>query len=159
MLETGQQAPPFTLPDQSGTDRDLSDYRGRWVVLYFYPRDDTPGCTTEACEFTAAIEEFRDLEAVVLGCSPDPPESHQAFAAKHDLDLVLLSDEDHEVLSAYGAWGKKKMYGREFDGVIRSTFLVDPEGRIAHRWQRVRAKGHAERVRDRLRELAGARSG
>jgi len=149
-IEVGQEAPEFALPDQDDIRVALSELRGQWVVLYFYPKDDTPGCTTEACEFTEGIEAFRDLDAVVLGCSPDSPERHRKFISKHGLAVRLLSDPDHEVMETYGAWGEKVLYGRTSVGVIRSTVLIDPKGRIAHHWKRVKSKGHAEKVRERL---------
>jgi len=152
-VEIGRAAPPFLLPDQDGVGVSLAGLRGRWVVLYFYPKDDTPGCTTEACEFTEGIEAFRSLDAVVLGCSPDSPEQHRKFIARHGLEVRLLSDPDHEVLEAYGAWGEKNMYGKITVGVIRSTVIIDPDGRVAHRWKRASAKGHALKVRERLEEL------
>ena len=152
-IDIGLWAPSFSLPDQDGRTVDLADFLGRWVVLYFYPKDDTPGCTTEACEFTEGIEAFGDLEAVVLGCSPDSPESHRRFIAKHDLKIILLSDPDHGVMEAYGAWGEKKLYGKVSVGVIRSTVIIDPEGKIAHHWKRVQSKGHAAKVEERLRAL------
>ncbi len=154
-LAPGSPAPGFTLPDQDGTDVSLDDLKGRWVVLYFYPKDDTPGCTTEACEFTDALSEFEKLDATVLGCSPDPPEKHRDFIAKHDLKVRLLSDSDREVMERYGAWGEKKMYGRTSMGVIRSTVVIDPHGQIAHRWPKVKAAGHAAAVRQKIRELRG----
>ncbi len=153
MIETGKKAPEFTLPDHDGEPVRLSDLSGSWVVLYFYPKDDTPGCTTQACEFTEGIEAFEDLDAVVLGCSPDSPESHKRFIAKHDLAVRLLSDPDHRVMETYGAWGEKTNYGRTSQGVIRSTVLIDPDGRIVHHWPNVRAAGHAEQVREKLAEL------
>jgi peroxiredoxin Q/BCP len=156
-IEIGAPAPPFTLPDQDEAAVSLSDFEGTWVVLYFYPRDDTPGCTTEACEFTDSIADFEGLEAVVLGCSPDSPEKHRKFIAKHGLGVRLLSDPEHQAMEGYGAWGEKKMYGRTSMGVIRSTVLVDPEGRVAAHWPRVKAKGHAAKVRERLAELRDAR--
>jgi peroxiredoxin Q/BCP len=152
-IEVGQAAPDFALLDQDENELSLSELRGSWVVLYFYPRDDTPGCTTEACEFTEGIESFRELDAVVLGCSPDTPEKHRKFIAKYDLGVRLLSDPEHAAMEAYGAWGEKKMYGRTSMGVIRSTVIIDPKGRIAHHWKRVKAKGHAEKVREKLEEL------
>ena len=152
-IEEGKKAPAFTLPDQDGRDVSLSDFVGKWVVLYFYPKDDTPGCTTEACEFTAGIADFRGLSAEVLGCSPDSPEEHLMFISKYDLCIRLLSDPDHGVMEKYGAWGEKNLYGRVTVGVIRSTVIIDPEGRVAHRWKRVKAKGHAEKVRERLEKL------
>lgn len=155
MRTVGTMAPSFTLPDHDGNRVSLRDFAGRPVVLYFYPKDNTPGCTTQACEFTAAIAEFQELDAVVLGCSPDTPASHRKFIAKHDLDLRLLSDPDHEVMERYGAWGEKTLYGRKSIGVKRSTVIVDPEGNVAHHWRSVRAKGHADKVRERLQGLRG----
>lgn len=153
MIEIGESAPAFTLPDQDGEQVRLSDHEGQWVVLYFYPKDDTPGCTTEACEFTASIADFDGLDAVVLGCSPDSPESHREFIAKHDLGLRLLSDPDHQVMEAYGAWGDKTLYGRKTVGVKRSTVIIDPQGVVAHHFKSVRAEGHADKVRERLAAL------
>jgi thioredoxin-dependent peroxiredoxin len=152
-IRVGTPAPAFTLPDQDGRSVSSDELRGSWVVLYFYPKDDTPGCTTEACEFTAGIAAFQQLDAVVLGCSPDSPAKHRAFIAKHGLRLRLLADEGREVLKAYGAWGEKKMYGRSSEGVIRSTVIIDPDGRVAAHWPTVKAAGHAEAVRQRLAEL------
>jgi peroxiredoxin Q/BCP len=152
-IEVGKKAPAFALPDQNGTQVKLGDFAGRWVVLYFYPKDDTPGCTTEACEFTDGVKAFEKLDAVVLGCSPDSPESHRNFIAKHGLKVRLLSDLDHSVMKTYGAWGEKRMYGRATVGVIRSTVLVDPQGKVVFHWPNVRAAGHAEQVRERLAEL------
>jgi peroxiredoxin Q/BCP len=152
-IEVGNKAPAFKLQDHDETTVSLSDLKGKWVVLYFYPKDDTPGCTTEACEFTDGIADFEGLNAVVLGCSPDSPEKHRRFIAKHHLRVRLLSDPDHKVMEAYGAWGEKNMYGRVTVGVIRSTVIIDPEGRVAHHWKRVKSKGHAEKVRERLEQL------
>ena len=156
MLTTGQAAPDFRLPDQNGNAVSLADLKGQWVVLYFYPRDDTPGCTTQACEFTSTLNDFRALDAVVLGCSPDGAESHRRFIAKHNLEVQLLSDPSHATMQEYGAWGEKVLYGRKSLGVIRSTVLIGPDGGVAHHWKRVRAKGHAGHVAARLRELQGA---
>jgi peroxiredoxin Q/BCP len=156
MVQLGKKAPDFTLADQDGEKVALRDLRGAWVVLYFYPKDDTPGCTTEACEFTAGIQDFRGLDARVLGCSPDSPESHRKFIAKFGLEVDLLSDPDHRVAEAYGAWGEKTMYGRTSMGIVRSTVIVDPAGKVAHHWPRVQAAGHAAAVRDRLAELQTA---
>ena len=152
-IKEGTKAPAFTLPDQDSESVSLSDFKGSWVVLYFYPKDDTPGCTVEACEFTDGISEMEGLNAVVLGCSPDSPEKHRKFIAKHDLGVRLLSDPDHGVMETYGAWGEKTLYGRVSLGVIRSTVLIDPEGRVAHHWKKVTAKGHAEKVREKLAAL------
>ncbi len=156
-ITVGSVAPDFTLLDQDGAALSASELRGRWVVLYFYPRDDTPGCTIEACEFTAELDGFARLDADVLGCSPDVPSAHQKFIAKHGLGLRLLSDPDHAMLAAYGAWGEKNMYGKVVLGVIRSTVIVDPEGRVAHRWAKVAVKGHAAAVRSKLAELRDRR--
>ena len=152
-IEIGKAAPKFTLEDQDGARVALKDFLGSWVVLYFYPKDDTPGCTTEACEFTEGIESFKKLDAVVLGCSPDSPEKHRKFIAKHGLAVRLLSDPDHAVMESYGAWGEKNMYGKVTVGIIRSTVIIDPRGRVAHHWRKVSAKGHAAKVEERLREL------
>jgi peroxiredoxin Q/BCP len=153
MIEVGKKAPPFKLPDQDGKTVTLDEYAGRWVVLYFYPKDDTPGCTIEACDFTQGLKGFEKLSAVVLGCSADSPESHRKFIAKYDLKIRLLSDADHKVMEKYAAWGEKNMYGKISMGVIRSTVIVDPTGKVAHHWKKVQAKGHAEKVAEKLREL------
>jgi peroxiredoxin Q/BCP len=149
----GENAPAFTLCDQDGKTVALKEVQGQWIVLYFYPRDDTPGCTTQACDFTSGLEAFQKLNAVVLGCSPDSMESHQKFIEKHKLKITLLSDENHEVMRAYGAWGTKNMFGRVTEGVIRSTVLIDPAGKVAYHWSRVKAAGHVDKVREKLEEL------
>ncbi|MBN2335804.1 thioredoxin-dependent thiol peroxidase [Candidatus Bathyarchaeota archaeon] len=154
-LKRGDQAPTFCLPDAEKGQVCLKDHRGRWVVLYFYPKDGTKGCTMEALEFTAAEDEFNALGAEVLGVSPDSPESHTKFIDKHGLGVTLLSDSEKETLSSYGAWQKKKMYGREYMGVVRSTILIDPEGKVAHVWPKVKVKGHVDAVLTRLKELRG----
>lgn len=156
MLAIGAKAPAFQLPDQDGKVVSLADLGGQWVVLYFYPKDDTPGCTVEACEFTAAMPAFRGLTAVVLGCSADGASAHQKFVAKYRLGIRLLTDADRKVMKAYGAFGKKVMYGKEVLGVIRSTVLIAPDGTVAHHWKSVKAAGHAEQVRARLAELQGS---
>jgi thioredoxin-dependent peroxiredoxin len=152
-IEVEKKAPDFALKNQNDEVIKLRDFAGRWVVLYFYPKDDTPGCTVEACDFTAGLKGFEKLNAVVLGCSPDSTESHRRFIAKHKLQIGLLSDPEHRVLAAYGAWGKKNMYGRISEGVIRSTVIIDPSGTVAHHWPKVSAQGHAEEVHERLAEL------
>ncbi len=152
-VKVGASAPAFTLPDQDGKQVKLSNFTGKWVVLYFYPKDDTPGCTTEACEFTDGIKAFETLDAVVLGCSADSPESHRRFIAKHGLKITLLSAPGRAVIKTYGAWGEKSMYGRTTMGVIRSTVLIDPRGKVAFHWPSVKAAGHAEQVREKLAEL------
>lgn len=152
-LEIGEIAPDFSAIDHNGATFNLGQARGSWLVLYFYPKDDTPGCTTEACEFTEGIEAFRNISAEVIGCSPDSPERHRKFIEKYGLKLRLLSDPEHKVMETYGAWGEKKLYGKKVVGTIRSTVIIDPKGRIAHRWKSVRAKGHAAKVRERLEKL------
>ena len=151
---TGQSAPDFRLPDASGQLVGLRDFLGRWLVLYFYPKDDTPGCTREAIDFTGIAAEFEKAGAAVVGISPDPPKSHDRFASKHDLKVKLLSDDQHSVLSSYGAWGIKKMYGKEHEGVIRSTVLIDPAGTIIRHWPSVKVDGHALDVLAALRDVA-----
>lgn len=153
-LTVGKKAPAFTLPDENGDPIKLGALAGQWVVLYFYPKDDTPGCTVEACEFTSGLKGFEKLDATVLGCSRDSAESHRKFIAKHKLKIKLLSDPEHAVMEKYGAWGEKNNYGKKTMGVIRSTTLIDPEGRVAYHWPNVKAAGHAEAVRAKLNELA-----
>lgn len=153
MIEVGKPAPSFALPNQNGDKVRLTDLKGGWVVLYFYPKDDTPGCTAQACEFTESIKDFEGLDATVLGCSPDGAEAHRAFIDKYGLAIDLLSDPKHAVMDKYGAYGEKNMYGRKSMGVIRSTVLIDPAGRVAHHWRRARAKGNAAAVAKRLAEL------
>lgn len=155
MPKPGAAAPAFTLPCQDGSPVSLASLAGSWVVLYFYPKDDTPGCTTEACEFTASMRAFAALGAKVLGVSPDSPASHARFMAKHRLAVTLLSDTDKTMMKAYGAWGQKLMYGKPVTGVIRSTVLIDPKGRIAQHWPKVKAAGHAAAVHEVLVALAG----
>jgi len=155
MIQAEEKAPDFCLPNQDMEEICLRDLRGSWVVLYFYPKDNTPGCTTEACDFTEALPDFTDLGATILGVSPDSPKKHQNFIAKKDLKITLLSDEDKAVLQAYGVWQLKKNYGREYMGVVRSTYLIDPDGNVAYVWEKVRVKGHVEAVKQKLAELKG----
>ena len=150
-----RKAADFCLRDQSGVEQCLSGYRGQWVVLYFYPRDMTPGCSMEAVHFTWAKAEFDRMGAVVLGVSPDSEESHRKFCERKDLSITLLSDTEKTVLKAYGCWKMKKLYGKEFLGVERSTFLIDPDGYIAHEWRKVRVKDHVDAVLLMLGELTG----
>jgi peroxiredoxin Q/BCP len=146
-VEKGQAAPPFTLSDQDGRPVSLSDYRGRNVIVYFYPKDDTPGCTKEAQGFRDLWQELQRRDVVVLGVSPDGPDSHTRFRAKHRLPFTLLADPDKEVMSRYGAFGKKTLYGKLVRGVIRSTVWIDPEGKVRKHWKRVAsAAGHPARV-------------
>ena len=153
MIETGHKAPDFCLPNQDNEEICLRDLQGSWVVLYFYPKDNTPGCTTEACDFTEALPDFTDLGATILGVSPDSVKRHQNFIAKKELKITLLSDEEKEVLQAYGVWQLKKNYGREYMGVVRTTYLIDPDGKVAYVWEKVRVKGHIETVKKKLQEL------
>jgi peroxiredoxin Q/BCP len=145
-LKTGATAPEFSLPADDGTTVTLAGLRGKSVVLYFYPKDDTSGCTTEACEFRDSWKDVQQSGAVVLGVSPDPVTSHQKFKQKYRLPFPLLADTDHRVADAYGAWGEKSMYGRKYRGILRTTFLIDPEGRIARVFEKVRPEGHAAEV-------------
>jgi peroxiredoxin Q/BCP len=153
----GGKAPAFTLLNQNKQQVALSDLLGQWVILYFYPKDDTPGCTTEACEFTGQLQPFETLEARVIGVSPDSPEDHRKFIAKHKLRIDLLSDPDHKVLERYGAWGEKNSFGKKTEGVLRSTVVIDPQGKIAYHWPQVSPAGHAQKVLEKLQELRGMR--
>ncbi len=153
-LEVGSKAPDFCLPSESGEEICLKDLKGKWVILYFYPKDNTPGCTKEALAFSELIEDFKKLNAVILGVSADSVDSHRKFKEKKGLKVTLLSDETKETIKAYGAWQLKKMYGREFYGIVRSTFLINPEGKISHIWKKIRVKGHAEDVLSKLKELS-----
>ncbi len=152
-VSVGHAVPPIDLLDQSGKRQRLKDYRGRWVVLYFYPKDDTPGCTKEACQFRDRQADFEKRDAAVLGISPDDAASHTKFIDKHSLPFDLLADTDKTVSSAYGVWQEKSMYGRRYMGVVRSTFLIDPKGKLAHRWDKVKVPGHEQAVIEKLDEL------
>ena len=152
-LEPGSKAPDFTLESSEGGSVSLADLKGKWVVLYFYPKDNTPGCTREACGFRDANQEIAKSGAVVLGVSRDSIKSHLRFKEKYDLNFPLLSDPDASVHKAYGAWGKKKMYGKEREGAIRSTFVIDPEGVIRKAWYNVKVDGHVEKVLQELKAL------
>lgn len=145
-LSAGTPAPEFSLPDDTGVMRALSDYRGRPVLLYFYPKDDTPGCTTEACNFRDDYSAYEQAGVVILGVSPDSVRSHARFKAKYQLPFPLLSDADHAVCQAYGVWGRKKYMGREYDGVLRTTFLIDEAGRIRQVFENVRPAEHSREV-------------
>jgi peroxiredoxin Q/BCP len=144
--KAGDKAPDFTLSDESGETVRLSDFRGKYLVLYFYPKDDTPGCTTEACNFRDDIHNYRKAGVVVVGISPDSRESHNKFKQKYSLPFSLLADEGHKVCEAYGVWGKKKLMGREYDGVFRTTFLIDPQGVIKRVFENVKPDGHSQEV-------------
>ena len=158
MIEVGTKPPAFRLKNQDDEVVSLARLKGRWVVVYFYPRDDTPGCTKEACEFTAGIADFRKLDATVLGCSPDDPETHRQFIKKHKLKVTLMSDPTRATMEQYGAWGEKVLYGRTSVGVIRSTVLIAPDGKVAYHWKKVKAAGHAEQVANRLAECRKGRA-
>lgn len=153
MVKVGDNAPDVCLLNQDNEEICLKDLKGNWVVLYFYPKDNTSGCTLEAKEFTSAIKAFDKLGAVIVGVSPDSTKSHQNFIAKHSLAINLLSDSEHKTLQKYNAWGKKKMYGREFFGVVRSTYLINPDGKIEYIWPKVSVKGHVDKVLEKLKEL------
>ncbi len=158
MLEINDKAPDFQLVNQDDKPVTLSDFAGEWLVLYFYPKDDTPGCTKEACDFTDGLPDFSALNAKVVGVSIDDTNSHRKFIAKYNLGIDLLSDPEKTVHSAYGAWGLKKNYGKEYEGTIRSTFIISPEGNIAAKWKNVQVRAkrksgevkHADKVREKL---------
>lgn len=150
-LQAGDSAPDFDLPSTQGT-LSLKDCNGNWTVLYFYPKDDTPGCTTEACDFRDALP---GMNAKVIGVSPDDLDAHGNFEAKYNLPFPLASDNDHRVAEAYGAWGEKQNYGKNYEGIIRSTFIIDPQGKIAEAMYNVKATGHVEHVREKLATLQG----
>lgn len=153
MLVIGNQAPAFSLPNQDEVEISLRDLEGKWIVLYFYPKDNTPGCTVEACDFTQAVPLFEDLNAVILGVSPDSPKKHRNFIEKQNLDITLLADETTDIAQAYGVWQMKKNYGKEYMGIVRSTFLIDPSGKISHVWKNVKVAGHAQAVKEVLESL------
>lgn len=152
-IDVGQPAPDFRLSDQTGRTHQLKQYRGKWVVLYFYPKDNTPGCTKEACQFRDDRPKFEKAGAVILGVSPDDEQSHQKFAAKYALPFDLLADSDAKICAAYGVWQKKTNYGRTYMGVARTTYLIDPQGMVAHRWDKVSVEGHHDEVLERIGEL------
>ena len=153
MLKAGDKAPAFSLPSDSGETIALRDLKGKPVVLYFYPKDDTSGCTVQACEFRDSWKEVKRSGAVVLGVSPDGVASHQKFKKKFSLPFPLLADEGHAVAAAYGAWGEKSMYGRKYQGILRTTFLIGGDGRIARVFEKVKPKGHAAEVLAALNEV------
>lgn len=152
-VSVGQTAPDFTAPDDQGHPVTLSDFRGRPVVLFFYPKDDTSGCTTEACSFRDNLPRFDKLDAVILGISPDSVKSHEKFKAKFDLPYPLVADEDKTIVNAYGVWGEKSMYGRKYMGVNRTTFIVDRDGKIARIFEKVKPENHAVEVAEAVAAL------
>ena len=146
MIKIGAAAPDFTAPADGGGSIRLKDLRGKKVVLYFYPKDNTPGCTTESCDFRDAHAQFQAKDAVILGISPDSVKSHDKFKQKFDLPFALISDEDHKIAEAYGVWQEKSMYGRKYMGIVRSTFVIDKKGKITQIWEKVSVKDHAQTV-------------
>lgn len=153
--KAGDAAPDFTLPDQTGKAHTLSDYQGKWVLVYFYPKDDTPGCTKEACAIRDNFPDFEKLDIQVFGISVDSIASHVKFVQKYDLPFTLLADEEKDVVARYGMWGKKKFMGREYMGTSRASFLIDPEGKIAKVYEKVKPETHAEEVLRDRQELGG----
>lgn len=152
-ISSGVQAPDFALPDENNIMRRLSDFRGRWVVLYFYPKDDTPGCTTEACNFRDGYSDFVNADVVILGVSPDNAKSHTKFKEKYTLQFPLLSDVDHKVCNQYGVWGQKKFMGSDYEGVLRTTFIIDVNGRIAKVFEKVKPVDHSVEVLGAIKSL------
>ena len=155
MLEVGDVIPDFCLPNQDEEEICFRDIKGRWAVVYFYPKDNTPGCTTEACDFTAALPDFTGMQAIILGVSPDSPKKHRNFIEKKELKITLLADEEKELCKSFGVWQLKKFMGREYMGVVRSTFLIAPDGTLAYKWEKVRVKNHVQEVKEKLAELQG----
>jgi len=152
MVEENEKAPDFCLKNQNNEDICLKDFKDKWTILYFYPKDNTPGCTLEARNFSQSANDFEKQNAKIIGISPDSINSHKKFEDKHDLSINLLSDPNHKTLEKYGVWKPKKMYGREFMGVVRSTFLINPEGNISHIWPKVKVVGHIKDVMTKLKE-------
>jgi peroxiredoxin Q/BCP len=154
LVEKGRKAPAFNLKDQSGGAQRLSDYAGRPLILYFYPKDDTPGCTKQACEFTDSLPRFKTSNAAVVGVSILDEKSKARFAGKHKIGFPLLADPDHEVAEKYGTWQKKSRYGRSYMGIVRTTYLIDGNGKVVRRWDNVKVDGHAEEVLGAVKELS-----
>ncbi|MHC4993765.1 MAG: peroxiredoxin [Planctomycetota bacterium] len=154
-LKVGKKAPAFNLSNEKDEKVSLKSLKGKWVVLYFYPKDDTPGCTTQACGLRDDHAAFNKLDAIVLGCSPDSPESHRAFIAKYDLNFSLLSDPSKKMMKKYQAIGMRERRGKKVEGVIRSTLIISPDGKVAHHWPQVSPAGHSKMVADKLKELQG----
>ena len=153
MLKINDKAPDFCLPNQDEVEICSRDLAGKWIVLYFYPKDNTPGCTTEACDFTASMPDFEDMGAVILGVSPDSPKKHRSFIEKQNLGITLLTDESTKTAQDFGVSQMKKMCGKEYMGIVRSTFIIDPDGKIQAIWDNVKVKGHSEAVKAKLAEL------
>ncbi len=155
MIQLESKAPEFCLPNQDDVEICLRDLRGKWIVLYFYPKDNTPGCTTEACDFSEAAPDFSTLNAVIIGVSADSTKSHRGFIEKKDLMITLLSDETTSMMQEYGVWALKKNYGKEYMGIVRSTLIINPEGIIKAIWKNVKVKEHARIVKEKLEVLQG----
>jgi len=153
MIKIDDKAPEFCLPNQDDIEICLRDLKGKWIVLYFYPKDNTPGCTTEACDFTQAVEDFSDLDAIVLGVSADSAKKHRNFIEKQDLGITLLSDEDTSMMQEYGVWQLKKNFGKEYMGIVRTTFIINPEGIAKAVFNKVKVKEHVVKVKEKLQEL------
>lgn len=154
IIDTGDNAPDFKLNNQEDKEITLSSYKDKWVILYFYPKDNTPGCTTEAIEFSGVSNKLSEKGIEIIGISPDSTKSHRNFIEKKDLKITLLSDPERKILEKYGVWQLKKNYGREYYGVVRSTFLISPDKKIAFKWRSVKVKGHVEAVEKKLEELS-----
>ena len=154
LIDPGRKAPAFSLNDQHGKTHTLADYAGRWVVLYFYPKDDTPGCTAESCAFQDNLPKFKADKAVILGASILDEKSKAKFAGKYNLTFPLLADADHAVAEKYGVWQEKSRYGRTYMGIVRTTYLIGPDGKVAHRWDNVKVDGHAEEVLKAVKDAA-----
>ncbi len=153
MLEIGKQAPAFQLPASNGEDIGLEQFKGKNIILYFYPRNMTPTCTQQACDMRDYNGQFEKLNTIVLGISTDPVKSHLRFKEKHQLPFLLLADEEHQVCEKYGVWQMKKLYGKEYMGIVRSTFLIDAQGNLAEQWLKVKVKGHTEQVLEAVKNL------
>ena len=153
MIKIDEKAPEFCLPNQDDVEICMRDLKGKWIVLYFYPRDSTPGCTTEACEFTEALPDFNDLDAIILGVSADTTKKHRSFIEKKDLGITLLSDESTDMMQEYGVWQLKKNYGKEYMGIVRTTFIINPDGIVKALFEKVRVKDHVANVKEKLQEL------
>ena len=152
-IDPGKKAPAFSLPDQAGTTHSLSDYAGQPVVVYFYPKDDTPGCTKESCAFQDNLPKFKKSKAAVFGASILDEKSKAKFASKYSVNFPLLADPDHEVAEKYGVWQEKSRYGRKYMGIVRTTYLIGPDGKVAKRWDGVKVEGHAEEVLQEVEKL------
>ncbi len=152
MLELGDKVPSYKLPSSTGNEVALTDFKGKRIVLYFYPKDDTPGCTTEACDFRDALKDFKDLNVVIVGVSKDSENSHEKFIEKYQLPFVLLSDKNLKLMEDFGVWKEKTLYGRTALGVVRSTFLIDEEGTLVKAWRNVKAAGHVAKVLEEVKE-------